>query len=347
MHALVVGLAAVAVAGAAWSEALEPKQEALGWVPVLGLLVTLVASAYFHVEFRHGDDDVDALDLFEAAFAPALLLLPGVPVVVMVAVAKVVSESLLGVQPVKAAFNVASWSASAAVDSVVLLALPGGPQTGVAELASLGVAMVAVVVVNQVAFVTVLRLAGGRSLAEVLRELGPAIVPGWLVGSGVTLSFGLLFAAACAWAPPAAWLLVVPLGALHLASQNYAATRAGLVRSEGLHHAVRTLTPSHEPEDAVPAFLEQVRTAFQAAAVQLVTETDGPRVPDDRLQARDVGRLVVLEVDGGGSRVLDSLGPEAGSDPTDLAMAAAVVDLEQFRAVIMPDDLRRLFESLR
>ncbi len=324
--ALVAGLAGVAVAGGAWSEALGSSTPSVGWVAMLGLLVTLVASAYFHVEFRHGDDDVDALDLFEAAFAPALFLVPGAPVVVLVALAKVVSEALLGVRPLKAAFNVASWSAAAAVGSVVLRSLRDGPQTGVAELASLAVAMVAVTVVNQAAFVTVLRLAGGRTFAVVIAELRPAIIPGWLIGGGVTLSFGLLFAAACAWAPQATWLLLVPLGALHWASQSYAASRAGLVRAEGLYQAVRILALSPEPHQAVPAFLEQVRSAFQAAAVHLVTseadslgveEADSLGVEEaGSLGVEEAGSLGVEEAEGIGGHETDSLGGDEAHGKT-------------------------------
>lgn len=380
MIALVAGLAGVAVAGGAWSEALGSSTPSVGWVAMLGLLVTLVASAYFHVEFRHGDDDVDALDLFEAAFAPALFLVPGAPVVVLVALAKVVSEALLGVRPLKAAFNVASWSAAAAVGSVVLRSLRDGPQTGVAELASLAVAMVAVTVVNQAAFVTVLRLAGGRTFAEVIAELRPAIIPGWLIGGGVTLSFGLLFAAACAWAPQATWLLLVPLGALHWSSQSYAASRAGLVRAEGLYQAVRTLALSPEPHRAVPAFLEQVRSAFQAAAVHLVTrEADSLDVQEaDSLGVEEADSLGVEGADSLGVGEAESLGGDeahgqtletagrAGFDPgpdhqarpgglagrgtsgrasADLALASAVVELGQARVTVR-SGVRAITEGL-
>jgi diguanylate cyclase (GGDEF)-like protein/PAS domain S-box-containing protein len=269
-------LAAVAVGVGAWSEALAPRAPSLGWVAVAGLLVALIFASWTTVEFRHGpDDDVDALDLFEAALAPALLLLPGARVVALIAVAKLVAElALMRVRPVKAAFNVAAWSAAAAVGSLVVVALPVERPLEGRALLGLAVAMVAVTVVNQVAYVAVLRLAERRTLAEVIDEIRPAIVPAWLVGGAVTLCFGLLFAAACSAAPVVAWLLPVPLAALHWASQGYVAGRADLARAEALHHATRTLATSPEPRTAIPAFLEEVRAAFAADAVDLVSAED-------------------------------------------------------------------------
>ena len=78
------------------------------------------------MEFRHGDDDdVDALDLFETALAPAVFLLPGLALVASVALAKAIAEGLLRVRPVKAAFNVAAWAAAAGTGSLVLVAARG------------------------------------------------------------------------------------------------------------------------------------------------------------------------------------------------------------------------------
>jgi hypothetical protein len=174
---------------------------------------------------------------------------------------------------------VAAWSAAAAIGSVVLLGLGAERSSGTADLVLLAAAMVAVTLVNQVAFIAVLRLAERRTLRQVLVELRPAIVPGWIVGGAVTLTFGLLFAAACSRAPLLAWLLPVPLLALHWASQTYASSRADLLRTGGLHRATRSLVASVEPEDALPAFLEEVRLAFRADAVELVAaEPGGPVV---------------------------------------------------------------------
>ena len=314
---LIAVLAGVAAGAAAWSESLAPPAPSLGWASVAGLLVALTFAAHAHVEVRHGpNDDVDALDLFEAAIAPALLLLPGTRVVALVAVAKLVSELVLRVRPVKVAFNVAAWSAAVAVGSLVVVALPVERPLGGQALLGLAVAMVAVTVVNQVAFVAVLRLAERRTFAEVLEEIRPTIVPAWIVGGAVTLSFGLLFAAACSWAPAVAWLLPVPLGALHWASRSYVASRADLVRAEALHRATRSLATSPEPRDAIPVFLEQVRAAFAADAVDLVSVEDaGPVV----VRAQGTGHEPAPVVTGPGATP-----PRAA----DLRLAEALLELD-------------------
>jgi diguanylate cyclase (GGDEF)-like protein/PAS domain S-box-containing protein len=273
---LVAGLAAFAVAAAWWAGRLGEPTAPLGGLATGGLVVALVAAGCFHVEYRHGDDDVDALDLFEVALAPTLLLLPATAVVLAVVVAKTASEWALHVRPLKAAFNVAAWAAAAAAGSVVLGALggrSGGSRPG--TLVALVAAMVVVALVNQASFVTVLRLAGRRTFGEVLAELRPAIVPAWLVGGSVILASGVLFAAACAWDPALAWLLPAPLVALHRASQGYAARRSSLARTAALHRASRDLAASPGAPGAVATFLEEVRGAFGASAAHLVEVVDG------------------------------------------------------------------------
>ena len=63
------------------------------------------------------------------------------------------------------------------------------------------------------------------------------MVPAWIVGGGVMLAFGILFAAAALSAPMTVWLFLVPLVALHWASRGYAASRADVSRLRGLHRA--------------------------------------------------------------------------------------------------------------
>ena len=278
MPALIGALAGVAVALTWWGDGFDASFEQADPALVAGLTVALAAAGYFHVEYRHGEDDVNALDLFEAALAPALLLLPGATLLVAVVVGRAMSEAFLRVRPLKAAFNVAAWAGAAAVGSTVLDLLtdgPAGPGGDVSDLVALGVGMLAATLVNQVAFVLVLRLAGRRTLTEVLAELRPAIVPAWIVGGGVILTFGVLFAAACSWAPALVWLLPAPLAALYWASQGYAASRAALARTAMLHRAARDLAASPGSEHAIPTFLAEAREAFQAAAIQLLAEADG------------------------------------------------------------------------
>ncbi|MDQ3385116.1 MAG: EAL domain-containing protein, partial [Actinomycetota bacterium] len=276
--ALIAALAALAAGLTWWGNGFRTPFAGADPILVAGLTVALAAAGYFHVEYRHGEDDVNALDLFEAALAPALLLLPGTGVLVAVVIGRAASEALLRVRPLKAAFNVAAWAAAAAVGSSVLRLLsesPAGRAGDVSDLVALGVAMLAATLVNQVAFVFVLRLTGRRTFADVLSELRPAIVPAWVVGGVVILTFGVLFAAACSWAPALAWVLPAPLAALYWASQGYAASRAALARTSLLHRAARDLAASPGAEGAIPTFLAQVRDAFQASAIHLVAEADG------------------------------------------------------------------------
>jgi len=265
----VAALAAAALAlAAAVSDAGEAARPAAGWLALLG--ASLVVAGCLRVPFRH-DDEVDDLDLFEAALAPVVLVAPGLPALVVVALAKAASESALRVAPMKAAFNVAQWSLATAVASAVVVAAGVDGPTGAGDLAVLTLAMVAAAVVNDAAIVVVLRLAEGRPVRAVLADLAAAIVPGWVVGGGVNLAFGLLFAAAFAWTPWTACLFPVPLLALHLASRRYAASRADLARLRGLQRATHVVAAAADPDDALGEFLEEVRRTFSAATAVLAT----------------------------------------------------------------------------
>src|SRR5205814_2757967 len=63
----------------------------------------------------------------------------------------------------------------------------------------------------------------------------------------------------------------------HWAQRAYAETRADRTRIEALQMATQTLAGPIDPADAVPAFLDVVRTCFEAGAADLVFLT----CPDD------------------------------------------------------------------
>ena len=247
------------------------------WSSMLALVPVLVASAYLHIEFRHGRDDVDALDLFEAALAPAIFVLSPFAVVALAATGKAVAEVALRIQPVKALFNVTSWAAAAGTGCLVQAVLVGGDRAPI-DLAALVVALLALAAVNKVALVIVLTLAGQRSLRRSLGELAPAMVPGWLVGGSVTFSFGLVFAASYGWAPQTAWLFLVPLAALHWAGRGYAASRADLRRVEAMRRATQVLATPSPLEAALDQFLVEVRQCFSAAAAELIRVEGGQAI---------------------------------------------------------------------
>jgi signal transduction histidine kinase len=249
------------------------------------LVVGLVVGGLAQVEYRRGEE-IEAIDLFEAALTPVVFLLPGVGAVGLAAAAKAFSQRRLKVAPVKAAFNVAQWACVAAVASVVYRTFGDGSMSG-ADVAALGAAMAAGMVVNHLSVAVVMALAERRSVWSVVKELEPVLLPGWLAASGLNLSFGLLFAALVSGAPYAGVLTLVPLAALAWAHRGYAAIRADLRRLEGLQLATHELgIASVDPLGDSRPFLDIVRAHFQAEAVALVV-LDGERVVRSDEHERD------------------------------------------------------------
>src|SRR5882724_4095766 len=108
------GLAGLAAIGAVTSTRLPISGSTLA--AAVPLVIGLVAGGLAQVEYRRGDD-VEAIDLFEAALTPIVFLLPGVGAVALAAATKAFSQRRLRVAPVKAAFNIAQWACVAAVAS--------------------------------------------------------------------------------------------------------------------------------------------------------------------------------------------------------------------------------------
>src|SRR4051812_6491160 len=104
VHFLTIALAACAIALAV---AVGGERSGPDWVLAPLLLVLVVAGLLeLHYEYR---GHLEALDLFEAALMPVVLLAPGAGAVALAAVAKGVSQRLLRVPGVKARFNIAQW----------------------------------------------------------------------------------------------------------------------------------------------------------------------------------------------------------------------------------------------
>src|SRR5690349_10159518 len=143
VHVLTAGLAATAVAVAA---ATGWTRSASAWVAA-PLLAALIVGGLLELQFEYRGHR-EALDLFEAALAPVILLAPGVGAVVLVALAKAVSQRLLRVPAVKASFNVAQWSASSAITGSLFVAWHGPAKSGAAQMGVLAAAMVVGMVVN-------------------------------------------------------------------------------------------------------------------------------------------------------------------------------------------------------
>jgi PAS domain S-box-containing protein len=263
---VLVLIAVLAVGGAVTSTFATGTVGPLWAIVPLG--AALIVAGTLQVDFSLGRD-VRAVDLFEAVLAPILYLFAGPVAVGATAVAKAISQQRLGVAPVKAAFNVAQWSLAAAVASVVYRQLAGGNVGPPPSLVALYVAMLAAVVVNELAMIAVLRLARGVSLLRVLRDLAPGYGASWVVSS-VTAAFGLLLAVAVATAPATAPLVLAPLAFLHWGHRAYFALKADHARLDGLHRAADALAVPMDPRDALATFTDEVRAAFASDAVELV-----------------------------------------------------------------------------
>src|SRR5712671_47095 len=120
VHVLTAALSAVAIALAISAGATRSDP---AWV-LLPLLAALTVAGLLEVHFQYRGH-LEALDLFEAALMPVILIAPGVGAVALAAVAKAVSQRVLRVPLVKASFNVAQWSATTAVASAIYVWLDG------------------------------------------------------------------------------------------------------------------------------------------------------------------------------------------------------------------------------
>ena len=238
------------------------------WVP-LTLLAILVVAGCLELEFEYRGH-VEALDLFEAALMPALVLMPGVRAVALAALAKAISQRWLRVPGVKAWYNVAQWSAATAAGSAVFVATNGLHRHGGSQLAVLTLAMVVGIIVNHLSVVTVLALVNRQSFRQVVAGLESVILVGWLAAGVVNISFGLLYANVAVTLPALLPSFLIPLIVLHWASRGFAEARADRERIRALQRATHELTTPMDRTDSIVAFLDAVRTSFEASAVDFV-----------------------------------------------------------------------------
>ncbi|MBV9252977.1 MAG: PAS domain S-box protein [Actinobacteria bacterium] len=239
------------------------------WAWLGPLAALLVVGAFIQIRFRYRDE-IEALDLFEAAMAPMLFAFAGWVVVAVVLLANLVESVLHRNQPVKAAFNIAQWMAAAGSGALVLSVLRQGPDLSWHNVGALCAALGVMLVVNHLAFAAVIALAQQQSLREVAEGLRNLIVPGWVIGGGLNLAFGMLFVAAYQWKPAVVFLFFVPLLALNWAQKGYAEARADRARVASLHRATLALASSIDPIHAIGRFLAEVRECFESEVVELV-----------------------------------------------------------------------------
>ena len=270
---LAVVAAVAAVAAARYD--VDPPGATHWWaLPFLGLLIA--AAEVLVVRVRYGDE-IDGVNLVEAALAPLLFAFPGGAVVGVVAGAQLLTSLTRRLSPVKTAFNVAQWTLAAAAGAAVVARVGDGAGVTEANVAAVVAALVAVWVVNNVAFTLVVAFAEGRGPFALIRDLLPVILPGWVGGWFVNAMLGLLYVLAYGAHPAAVFLFPMPLVLLHVAYRGYATARADRLRLAVLHSAARILAERLDPREAIPEFLAEVRLGFEARAVLLVLNGDCAR----------------------------------------------------------------------
>lgn len=273
----VSGLALTAtVAGLAAARYDTDPPGAVHWAALPALALLIAAAEVLVVKVRYGDE-IDGVNLIDAALAPLLFAFPGGAVVATVAATQLACGVARRLPPVKTAFNVAQWSLAAAAGAAVVERVHVGMGVSEPNVAAVGAALVAVWVVNNVAFTLVVAAAENRRPQALLRDLLPVILPGWVGGWFVNAMLGLLYVLAYAAHPAAVVLFPMPLVLLHLAYRGYATARADRLRLAVLHRAAQVLSERLDARDGIPEFLREVRRGFEAQAVLLVLSADGAR----------------------------------------------------------------------
>lgn len=257
-------LALAAAAGAAVSQVLrpvpDPSADLVQWV-LIALALTVAGS--LTVDIRHRGD-VDSLDVFEVALAPALFLLSGQEVVLLVVAAKAASQLILRMPPSKLLFNTAQWAACAAAGSLVfaLLADRHHPVVGLVA------AMFVVMVVNLAALVGLFGVLRGR--AAVLQLLAPRSLQWSVTLTTVTTAAGLGVAtAATVTANSLLFAVALPV-LLYWAGRGYAISQVDLARARSLQAGTRALSAVHDVRIDPEPFLAEVARSCQAVGAELV-----------------------------------------------------------------------------
>jgi diguanylate cyclase (GGDEF)-like protein/PAS domain S-box-containing protein len=283
----IVVLAVVAVATGLWSQHMRPVPSpgagSGSWVLIAA---GLVVSGCLMVEIRHRGE-VEALDVFEVALAPALYFLSGREVVLLVVVTKAASQLILRMPFQKLAFNVSQWAACAGCGSLcfALLARDGHP------LAGLVVALAAVLVVNLAALVGLFAILDG--IDGVRQMLAPPSLQ-WSVTLTVVTTAAGLGVVTSAIARPEALLFVIALPVLlYWAGRGYTLSQADLARVQSLQAGTRALSAVHDIRLDPSPFLAEVARSCHAVSAELTLRRPGGegfesyRYPPAHSSARD------------------------------------------------------------
>lgn len=273
---LIVGIATMGALGGLAASGLPDARPDRSWPELVGWLIALTVAGSFSVTY-HYQGQSDSLDHFEVVLAPAIFFLPGAELVAIVAVAKLVSQLVQRVEPLKAAFNIVQWSTAAAAGSLIFVVLHPASDARPADLLPLGLAMVAVALVNSCCLVLVLWRPGSSRWRSRVGQPIALLFRSTALPWAATVALGLLAVCTLAWAPWAIPLLVVPLAMLHWADKGYAAERAERGRLAGMQGATAALASPTNPRSGLPGFVAAIGRALEWERVELVVvDRSGP-----------------------------------------------------------------------
>lgn len=236
------------------------------------LAVALVLAGRLTVAFRHRGE-VDAFDVFEAALTPAVALVPGLRLVLLVAAAKIVAQLWLRMPWSKLAFNVAQWMACTGLASLTFAALSKADGGVSQRVPALVTAMVVVAITNLAAVaVLFMLLPGGSAHRQVFqaRQLARS-----LAITTVTVMTGVAIALTAEQNRGALLALFGLLLLLHWTGRGYALLGADFDQMRWLQKATHTLSASTDPRDSAPAFLADVCRCCNGQGAELVLQGNG------------------------------------------------------------------------
>jgi PAS domain S-box-containing protein len=249
------------------SDGLSPTTS-VSWGHVVPLFALLVAAERLMMRFQYRGQ-IDGINLFEAALAPALVTLP-IPLAILLVAGAQAAAAIIGRdQAIKAAFNIAQWSTAAAIGGIVFHLLGTGGALSTGTIFALVTALTAVTLTNIATFTFMMHLVQREPVRAVLQGFSP-LLPVWGITWLVNICFGIMFNATYAWSAMSAMLFFIPLAMLHWASRGYAAVVVDQERLAGMHRASRILAEPVDPRDAIAAFLEEIRQCFSSEVADLV-----------------------------------------------------------------------------
>jgi PAS domain S-box-containing protein len=259
-----LALAVLATAGAVVSQVLRPVPDpAAGPVEWALIALALTVAGSLTVDIRHRGD-VESLDVFEVALAPAIYLLSGQEVVLLVVATKVASQLILRKPPAKLFFNTAQWAACAAAGSVAFAIVADRRHPAI----GLVVAMFVVLVVNLGALVGLFAALSGR--AAVRQMLSPRSLQWSVTLTVVTTAAGLGVATGASQNADSLLFAVALPVLLYWAGRGYTISQADLARAQSLQAGTRALSAVHDVRTDPQPFLAEVARSCQAVGAELV-----------------------------------------------------------------------------